>query len=179
SPPKRGRGVGGEGEAITLRAIIPEPGLWSPQVPHLYAGPVELWQDGVRCDVLNVRHGLRHVVLGARGLRWNGELLSLKGREADDANEEQMLAWRAAGVNLLVIPVRPETRGVWERADRIGHLILGRPGAETPPGLVEELADHPCSLGWLVRGEAPELPGLVLDEESTDGSALPGALTPQ
>src|SRR4051794_31875314 len=35
--------------AITLRAIIPEASFWEPQSPHLYSGPVELWQDGQRC----------------------------------------------------------------------------------------------------------------------------------
>src|SRR4051812_11934568 len=37
--------------ALTVRAIIPEASFWEPQSPHLYAGPLELWQDGQRCQV--------------------------------------------------------------------------------------------------------------------------------
>src|SRR5262245_50368134 len=46
---------------LTLRAIIPEPGLWDPQSPFLYQGPLELWQCDQRCDQVQVRHGLRLV----------------------------------------------------------------------------------------------------------------------
>src|SRR5262245_42110310 len=65
---------------ITLRAIIPEASLWEPKSPHLYAGPIELWQDGQRCDVVQVRHGLRQITLGPRGLRLNGSPIRLRGR---------------------------------------------------------------------------------------------------
>src|SRR4051812_29148320 len=54
---------------LAARVVIPEASLWEPESPFLYAGPVELWQDGVRCDRAEVLHGLRSVQLGARGLR--------------------------------------------------------------------------------------------------------------
>src|SRR5437016_5802579 len=47
--------------ALTVRAIIPEANFWEPQTPHLYSGPLELWQDGHLCDAIQVRHGLRHL----------------------------------------------------------------------------------------------------------------------
>src|SRR5438034_9440293 len=46
---------------IPLRVAIPEASLWDTQSPHLYAGPVELWQDGQRCDRVELRHGLRRL----------------------------------------------------------------------------------------------------------------------
>jgi len=52
---------------LTVRAIIPEASLWEPECPFLYRGPVELWQDGQRCDQVSVRHGLRTLQLGSRG----------------------------------------------------------------------------------------------------------------
>ena len=66
--------------AIGLRAVIPEANLWSPETPYLYYGPVELYQDGARCDVVTVRHGLRACSVGPRGLRVNGRLTPLLGR---------------------------------------------------------------------------------------------------
>src|SRR4051794_4336841 len=46
---------------IRCRAAIPEASLWDVQSPFLYAGPVELWQDGERADRVTVRHGLRRI----------------------------------------------------------------------------------------------------------------------
>jgi hypothetical protein len=66
-------------DAITLRALIPEPSLWEPECPFLYEGPVELWQDGTRVDAWNISHGLRTVTLGPKGLRVNGRPLLLRG----------------------------------------------------------------------------------------------------
>src|SRR5262249_19741595 len=73
--------------ALTLRAIIPEASLWEPETPHVYTGYVELWQDGVREEVVQVRHGLRQVSLGPRGLRLNGRLLRLRGHEVEQLDD--------------------------------------------------------------------------------------------
>ncbi len=37
--------------ALHFRVIIPEANQWNPVSPHLYAGPIELWQDGVRATL--------------------------------------------------------------------------------------------------------------------------------
>jgi hypothetical protein len=133
--------------ALTMRAIIPEASLWEPQSPHLYSGPVELWQDGQRCQVVQLRHGLRHLALGPRGLRLNGRLLRLRGRSLPTLDEPAALALRQAGCNLVVVPVAEATRRCWEIADRIGLFVLGRVEADT--SLLRELGEHPSCLGWL------------------------------
>jgi hypothetical protein len=133
--------------ALTLRAIIPEASYWEPQTPHLYAGPVELWQDGQRSAVVQVRHGLRHLALGLRGLRLNGRLLRLRGRTVQTLDESSALALRQAGCNLVVVPVSDATRSAWEIADRIGLFVLGR--LETGTSMPDDLAGHPSCLGWL------------------------------
>jgi hypothetical protein len=142
--------------AVTLRAVIPEASLWEPQTPHLYAGPVELWQDGQRCEVVNVRHGLRYLALGPRGLRVNGHLLRLRGRRVTRLEEAAALALRESGYNLVVAPVTEESRAIWEVADRIGLFVLGR--AEGESALAEQLTAHPSCLGW-IRGDEGEIAG--------------------
>jgi hypothetical protein len=43
------RPASGTGGAIsTLRALIPEPNLWSPTARFRYDGRVEVWRDGIR-----------------------------------------------------------------------------------------------------------------------------------
>jgi hypothetical protein len=44
---------------VVLRVVIPEANWWQPETPFLYEGPVELWQDGQRCDRREVSHGIR------------------------------------------------------------------------------------------------------------------------
>jgi hypothetical protein len=146
--------------AITMRAIIPEASLWDPESPHLYVGPVELLQNGERCQVVEVRHGLRHISVGPRGMRINGRLLRLKGKVAETITEEEALASRQAGYNLFVAPMRESSRMLWEVADRIGFLVLGQLSSDYSPALMADLAGHPSCMGWIVPAGVP-IPGEI------------------
>jgi hypothetical protein len=155
------------GTTRTYQVLIPEPSLWDPESPFLYQGPVELWQDGQRCQVVQVSHGLRQVTLGSRGLRINGRPLTLHGLEVETAGEEQLRAWHQRGVNLLVVPVTEESAPLWALADRLGFLVLGRVrGPDKPAGeLAGRLAGHVSWFGWLRPGE---------DEQSEIASVTEG-----
>jgi hypothetical protein len=137
-------------DSVTLRAVIPEASFWDPQSPHLYGGPVELWQDGQRVETVTVRHGLRHLTLGPRGLRVNGHLLRLRGRRAAVLDDDDAFLLREAGYNLVVAPVQEETKTIWEVADRIGLFVLGEGGDSS---VQSELSRRPSCLGWLVGDE--------------------------
>jgi hypothetical protein len=179
------RKLSSSSDSVTLRAVIPEASFWDPQSPHLYGGPIELWQDGQRVETITVRHGLRHLALGPRGLRVNGHLLRLRGRRVTALDDNAALALREAGYNLVVVPVGEVTTAIWEVADRIGLFVLGVEG-EAP--VQSELSRHPSCLGWLVGDEgvivgqadarfvarrAPEgngdLPVLLLDAAAGQG----------
>jgi hypothetical protein len=145
--------VTAETNTLVFRVIIPEASLWEPVSPHLYIGPIELWQDGVRCDVVTVRHGLRHVSLGPQGLRLNGRPLRLRGREVAALGEDEALALRQEGYNLLVAPVSEASRPIWDLADQLGFFVLGKVDEQSSATLTAELARHPSCLGWLRTGE--------------------------
>jgi hypothetical protein len=140
--------------ALSFKVIIPEASLWEPESPHLYAGPIELWQNGVRCEVVPVRHGLRYLSLGPRGLRLNGRQISLHGAEVSTLNDAEGLALRQAGYNLVLVPVDEESRHVWDAADRLGFLVIGRVSRDKAT-LTAVLARHPCCLGWLWMEDGP------------------------
>ncbi len=134
------------------RVIIPEASLWDPQCPFLYQGPVELWQDGNLCQRLTIRHGLRKLALGPRGLVVNGQPLALRGREMAALTETEALALRENGVNLLVVAVTEETETIWELADRIGFLVLGRiTDFDAAAARLTALSAHASCLGWLAE----------------------------
>jgi hypothetical protein len=137
------------GPSVTMRVVIPEPSFWDPVSPFLYHGPVELWQDGDRAEQVAIRHGLCLDTLGPHGLRWNGKPLQLRGKDVQSCTEEEMLTLRSAGYNLLIAPISIATGPLWESADRIGFLMLGRMAALDKPAAVV-LAAHPCSLGFLI-----------------------------
>ncbi len=144
--PKSQKPPASEGPARTLRVVIPEPSLWDPISPFLYHGPVELWEDGTRVEQITIRHGLCSKTLNTHGLRWNGRPLTLRSRDVLTGSEDEMLALRAAGYNLLTAPLGDME--LWERADRIGFLVLGR--VRTPDEAVPaELTGHPSCLGFL------------------------------
>jgi hypothetical protein len=142
---------------LAARVAIPEASLWDPESPFFYEGPVELWQDGRRCDRVVVRHGLRSVSLGPRGLRWNGQPLALRGREVDRTPEEQEAqAWHDGGVNLLLAPATKQTAALWDIADRVGFAVIGRLSRidDDVLALLGTLETHPCQLGWLLEESA-------------------------
>jgi len=135
---------------LTVRAIIPEGSLWEPQCPFLYQGPVELWQDGQRCDQVILSHGLRSLQRNERGLRLNGRPLTLHGRKTTVCSDQEATQWHQAGYNLLIAPVAASSLGVWEQADRFGFLVLGQLGEDTDETrLIEILRSHASCLGWL------------------------------
>ncbi len=135
---------------LTARAVIPEASLWEPQCPFLYQGPVELWQDGQRCDQVLLSHGLRSLQRNERGLCVNGRSLTMNGRKTVACSDEEATQWHQAGYNLLIAPVAACSLGVWEQADRFGFLVLGQLGEDADePCLVEILRLRASCLGWL------------------------------
>jgi hypothetical protein len=143
--------------AVAARVVVPEPSLWAPETPFLYRGAVELWDDGRPCDLADFVHGLRVLALGPRGLRVNGRLLTLRGREASRCDEAEAAALRRDGCNLLVAPAGGDA-ALWDLADRVGFLVLGRLGAAdaADPNRLDALASRPSCLGWLI-----DAPGAV------------------
>jgi hypothetical protein len=137
-----------DSEELTMRVVIPEPSFWDPISPFLYQGPVELWQHGQCVERIMIRHALCSLTLSAHGLRWNGRPLTLHGREVPFVTEEEMLALRAAGYNMLTVPVSAGTAPMWEQADRIGFLLLGRVQSLSD-SIVVNFASHPSCLGFL------------------------------
>jgi hypothetical protein len=160
--------------APTKRVILPEPSLWEPQTPHLYSGPIELWQNGQRVDVVDVCHGLRQFTIGPRGLTVNGRLMTLRGRYVETLTDAEALALREAGINLLVVPVGDGSRHVWAIADHVGFLVLGRYQTVLSEMVLEDLASHACHLGWLDAGGECHIDGNEVRTESARIGVIEG-----
>src|SRR5262245_19361770 len=44
---------------LVARSVVPEPNLWTEETPFYYEGPLELWQDGERCDTATISVALK------------------------------------------------------------------------------------------------------------------------
>jgi hypothetical protein len=140
-------------EGLTARVVIPEPSLWEPQCPFVYQGTVELWQDGQRCDQVQLRQGLRSLTLGGGVLRVNGRPLVLRGRSVNECDERQMAALHRAGCNFLLAATAERLVELLALADVHGFLVLVELGVTDQAALDRAImmADHPSFLGWLLK----------------------------
>lgn len=53
------RPLAASADALTARIVIPEPNLWTEKMPFVYAGTVELWEEGQCRDRAAVSVGLK------------------------------------------------------------------------------------------------------------------------
>jgi beta-galactosidase/beta-glucuronidase len=135
----------------SFRVIIPEPSLWEPESPFLYEGPLEAWQGSSRVAQILLRHGLRALTLGPRGLRINGHQVRLHGVATAAVKPDDLASMRRRGVNLLVVSASIAVPAV-ELADRHGFLVLVK-GSAPLDGVPEaQLAEHPSWLGCVDEG---------------------------
>jgi hypothetical protein len=133
--------------------VIPEPSYWDPVSPFLYQGPLELWSAGQPLVQIQVSHGLCGSRMNGEGLYWNGQRLLLQAVESEQATEAELRSWHASGVNTLVAPFDTTTAALADMADALGFLLLVRLTAVPDMALSAALAQHACSLGWLVPQE--------------------------
>jgi hypothetical protein len=140
-------------ENLTMRVIIPEASLWEPETPFLYQGPVELWQDEQLCERIQLSHGLRVITLGPRGIRVNGRPFTVEAVRGETFSDNDLLRLRDAGCNSLLTSVTARSLYLWEAADRLGFLMLGRIVDRETWELAGTLRQHPSCLGWVITPE--------------------------
>ncbi len=144
---------------LVRRVVVPEPSFWEPETPFLYQGPLELWEGGRPVDRVHVSCGLR--VVGQRMHRpeLNGRPLFVRAVGGGRVSDATSPALRAMGVNTLILPPAEQTAAVWEMADRLGFLGIGRlPATAAAFEQARAARFHPSCLGWL-------LPAAVLNDE--------------
>jgi hypothetical protein len=110
------RGPGGG-----YRVVIPEPSLWTPETPFVYAGKVE-WRRGPdKIGAASLLHGLLDLRQTPAGWRLNGKPFEPRRAAVDAVSEDELLELRQAGFNVLT-PRRTDV-DLLERAARIGFFL--------------------------------------------------------
>jgi hypothetical protein len=127
----------------TQRVVVPEPSFWEPETPFLYTGLLQRSSGAIR-----VRHGMRTISLGPKGLRVNRHPIRVKG--ARRTNFADAADLRQAGVNTLLVPVRSTATEIWEQADEWGFFVLGEITERAAVPIARALKSHASCLGWIV-----------------------------
>ncbi|MFO0865964.1 MAG: hypothetical protein U0744_15160 [Gemmataceae bacterium] len=127
------------------RVLIPEPSLWSPQMPYLYEAKLDLGPLGKA----KFAWGFRRLAWTKDAFRVNGTLAELKAERRSQLTEVDALALREAGINVVVLPLIDAA--AWDIADRVGMFLIGEVSDRID--LARSLRWHPSALGWILRAE--------------------------
>lgn len=121
------------------RIFIPEPAWWDTESPFLYAGPIEVWRDSIKCAEAQMRVGLSHkgTVDGRYVINGKPTPMCLDSVRAID--ETDLRARRAQGRNAVLVPAAL-AEAAYEIGDRIGLFVL-----TFEPVTVNPLV-HPCAV---------------------------------
>ena len=117
-------------------AVVPDPCLWTPDLPMLYEVRVELRRgDEV---VATVERPLAIRMFGPRGrdLNFSGRRWVLRGVRRDTAPDAPITAWREAGAAMLVEVLDDDLAA---EAARIGIPLVVSIRETTPEGVTAEL----------------------------------------
>jgi hypothetical protein len=146
---ERERGQAGSTN-ILLRTVIPEPSMWDPESPFLYAGPLGIWRGNELLEQQLQQIGFIGWGLGTRGLRVNGKYLDLQATHIKELNPELCAQLRAQHFNCIVVEVSEAAASTWDMADRFGFFVLGRITQGDAWPVARRLEGRPSSLGWIL-----------------------------
>jgi beta-galactosidase len=122
---------------IESTVVVADPRLWSTASPSLYRAEVDVVAAGAVVDQAAATFGLRTIeVDAARGLRINGEAVSLRGgclhhdngvlgaAAIDRAEERRVELMKANGFNAIRTSHNPPSPAFLEACDRLGVLVI-------------------------------------------------------
>ncbi len=127
----------GEKKTVTLRSVVNNPKLWSPDTPVMNDVEVVVSENGKVVDRRVQKYGVRHIEYNSReGLLLNGRPLLVNGAcvhhdngmlgaaAYDAAEARKVRLMKDAGFNLIRTSHNPSTRAFMDACDSIGMLVI-------------------------------------------------------
>jgi len=124
-------------EVFTQAISIPQPKLWSVEVPNLYTAEIQVISDGIVTDKVSTTFGVRTIHFDAKtGFTLNGKKVLLKGgcmhndngflgsATIDRAEERRVQLMKAYGFNAIRTSHNPPSKQFLDACDRNGVLVL-------------------------------------------------------
>jgi beta-galactosidase len=124
-------------EVFTQAISIPQPKLWSLEVPNLYTAEIQVITDGIVSDKVSTIFGVRTIHFDAKtGFLLNGKKVLLKGgclhsdngflgsATIDRAEERRVQLMKAYGFNAIRTSHNPPSQQFLDACDRNGVLVI-------------------------------------------------------
>jgi beta-galactosidase len=124
-------------EIFTQAINIPQPKLWSVEVPNLYTAEIQVITDGIVSDKVSTPFGVRTIHFDAKtGFLLNGKKVLLKGgclhqdngflgsATIDRAEERRVQLMKAYGFNAIRTSHNPPSKQFLDACDRNGVLVI-------------------------------------------------------
>lgn len=129
--------VAGQNQTTSQTLSVPNPHLWQPSSPSLYAVTTQILQGGEVVDEVTTSTGIRTIAVSAdKGLLLNGTAIKLLGGSVhhdngplgaaafDHAEERKAELLKAAGFNLVRTAHNPPSPAFLDACDRLGLLVV-------------------------------------------------------
>ena len=115
------------GDVIAMSTVIPEPSLWDPESPFVYAGFVELTRENVVLERVSFQHAIYWLQMTSKGLRLNGQPFVLRGKCIASIGDADSLRYlRDRSINWLISKESP-TRETRNLAMKYGFFVSHEP----------------------------------------------------
>jgi beta-galactosidase len=124
-------------ESFIQNITIPQPKLWSVEVPNLYIAEIQVVADGIISDKASTTFGIRTIHFDAQtGFTLNGKRVLLKGgcmhhdngflgsATIDRAEERRVELMKAYGFNAIRTSHNPPSQQFLDACDRNGVMVL-------------------------------------------------------
>lgn len=153
-----------KGSTDILRARIPDPCFWSPELPFLYRLEVEVQTDVTERYQLD--WGIQSMQIHRSKFQLNNEIYALRGvKIAHPLTRTMAERLRQSGVNLIVQPMKPDIdlEAIAACGDTVGMYIVYEidPDEEAMLWQAEtELSRHISTLGYLLPQATMQHPQL-------------------
>jgi beta-galactosidase len=127
----------GGNRTFAQQVAVPQPNLWSPEQPYLYAAVSRVYLDGRLVDEERTPFGIRRFYFSPdRGLILNGEPVKMKGvcihhdlgalgaAFFEEALERRLKRLKEIGVNAIRCSHNPMAPEWYDLCDRMGFLVM-------------------------------------------------------
>jgi len=122
---------------ITQIILVDNPGLWSPDNPHLYRAQIQISNNKQKLDETKTEFGIRSIKFTAEnGFQLNGKTVKINGgcvhhdngclgaAAFDRAEERKIELLKAGGFNAIRTSHNPPSEAFLNACDRLGVLVI-------------------------------------------------------
>ena len=141
----------GPGESLLAKASVPDPCVWTPDMPNRYRLEFELHRDGQSIETGTREFGMRDLATNQRSILLAGKRTVIRGIDYERVSFTELSQWRDTACAMLVTD--PD-ESLCKMASRTGITIVAHVTVtDNLEERVRKIAAHPSvAVVWLSKG---------------------------